>query len=121
MLYRLRGRGGATDYVAGTVVSSGGAASRPLDVSGAVFEPLSSWKSPAGGAVYPVTWRVRLPAEGLELESRTPVPQQEVRTGDAAFTYWEGLVDYAGNWNGEAVTGEGYVEMTGYEAPLELP
>jgi predicted secreted hydrolase len=28
--------------------------------------------------------------------------------------YWEGAVDVTGTHNGNAVTGEGYLEMTGY-------
>ncbi len=91
-------------------------------MTGAAFQPLRSWSSPATGARYPVAWRIRLPAEDLELRSATPLAEQEL-AGEpgAGFTYWEGLVDYTGTRAGEAVRGEGYVEMTGYEAPLRLP
>jgi predicted secreted hydrolase len=121
MLYRLRGRDGSTDYVSGTVTSADGADSRPVHAAGAVFDPLERWRSPASGASYPVAWRVELPAEGLELRTRAPLLDQEVRTGDAGLTYWEGLVDCRATWRGEEVRGEGYVEMTGYARRLELP
>jgi predicted secreted hydrolase len=120
MLYRMRRHDGSTDYLAGTIVSADGASWRAVDPRGATFQPMARWTSPAGGASYPIAWRVRLPAERLELETRTPLPAQELRTEGVTFNYWEGLVDYEGTWGGEQVRGEGYLEMTGYEAPLEL-
>jgi predicted secreted hydrolase len=121
MLYRLRRKDGSTDYLAGTMASADGVSSRPVETRDAVFEPLASWTSPASGTVYPVAWRVRLPAENLDLTVQTPLPGQEVRTGGMAFDYWEGMVEYRGKSGNDEITGEGYLEMTGYEAPLDLP
>jgi predicted secreted hydrolase len=40
---------------------------------------------------------------------------QELVTGrSTAVTYWEGSVAVKGTSNGKSVTGQGYVEMTGY-------
>ncbi|HEY7530265.1 MAG TPA: lipocalin-like domain-containing protein [Gemmatimonadota bacterium] len=122
MLYRLRRGGERTDYALGTVAGAEGAEGRPLDLSGAVFEPLERWRSPDTGALYPVAWRVALPGEELSLEIRTPVASQEVPSrASVGFAYWEGLVDASGTWRGDAVRGEGYLEMTGYDRPLRLP
>ncbi len=118
MLYRLRRKDGSTDHLAGTVASADGVSARPIETRDAVFEPLASWTSPASGAVYPIAWRVRLPAESLDLTVQTPLAGQEVRTGGTRLDYWEGMVDYRGTWGNAAVAGEGYLEMTGYEAPL---
>jgi predicted secreted hydrolase len=120
MLYRLRRKDGSTDYLAGTVVAADGSSWRPADTRDALFEPLASWTSPASGTAYPVGWRVRLPAEKLDLTVRTPLPGQEVRAGGTAVDYWEGLVDYRGMWGNAAIAGEGYLEMTGYEKPMEM-
>lgn len=121
MLFRLRDARGGTRFTAGTVTSPDGRSSRAVDARGATFEPLEHWRSPATGARYPVRWRASLPAERLEITTRTPLVEQELGGTDAAgFVYWEGLADYSGTWRGERITGEGYVEMTGYDAPIEL-
>jgi len=121
MLFRVRSREGGGDHVAGTVTSADGLSSRALRIRRAEFEPLERWTSPSTGATYPVAWRVRLPAEGLELRTRTPLVDQEVETeAGVGFAYWEGLAEYTGSWSGERVRGEGYVEMTGYDAPVDL-
>ena len=39
---------------------------------------------------------------------------------DVSFVYWEGMVRAEGSLGGAAVTGRGYVELTGYgSAPGE--
>jgi predicted secreted hydrolase len=122
MLYRLRGAGGATDFALGTATARDGTAARPLDAAGAVFQPRECWRSPATGVEYPVAWRIELPREDLALEVRTPVEAQEIPSRESVgFSYWEGLVDAAGRWEGRSVRGEGYLEMTGYDRPLRLP
>jgi predicted secreted hydrolase len=93
---------------------------RPADTRGATFELLERWTSPESRAIYPVAWRVRLPAELLDVVVRTPLAAQEVRSGGVMFDYWEGLVSYRGTWGDDEIRGEGYLEMTGYAAPLAL-
>ncbi|MFN2431978.1 MAG: lipocalin family protein, partial [Gemmatimonadota bacterium] len=120
MLFRLRRADGSTAFAAGTVTAADGRSSRALDLRGATFEPAQRWTT-AAGVTYPIAWRVRLPAEDLTLRTRTPLHGQEVESGrGVGFGYWEGIVDYAGTWRGSAVRGEGYVEMTGYDRPVEL-
>lgn len=122
LVFRLRRADGSTDFAGGTVTSPDGASSRPLRMAGSEFEPLATWKSPRTKATYPVAWRVRLPEEGLELRSRTPVESQEVvAAAGPGFSYWEGMVELAGRDSSGDLRGEGYVEMTGYAAPLRLP
>jgi len=36
-----------------------------------------------------------------------------------SYGYWEGAVNVNGSLGGQAVTGRGYVELTGYAASME--
>jgi hypothetical protein len=88
-----------------------------------VLQPVGdTWKSPTSGASYAVHWKISVAKLGLELEARTPLPSQEL-AGDShiAPIYWEGAIDLAGKRSGAAVTGSGYLEMTGYAKGAEAP
>ena len=62
-------------------------------------------------------WRVRTPAG--EFEVRALLDDQELDSrGSTGGVYWEGLSDLL-NGQGRRV-GRGYLEMTGYVAPLKL-
>ncbi len=77
--------------------------------------PLRRWQSPRTKAVYPVEWRIRVPALSLDLTARAVLDAQELAGGGEEPTYWEGAVDYRGSSNGV-----GYLEMTGYDRPIRL-
>jgi predicted secreted hydrolase len=118
MFYRLRRQDGSTDpFSAGLLVRNDGSTRRlgPADV---VLEPRGYWQSSPGGARYPVRWRLRVPTEGLDLEITPYLPDQEL---DLSVRYWEGAVRVQGMQSGQAVTGSGYLELTGYaEARSEV-
>jgi predicted secreted hydrolase len=110
MYFRLRARDGGQSFATGTIVDRAGRA-RSLDASAILAEPFAWWTSPRGAA-YPVRWRVRVPSEGLDLEVRPLVENQELAL---SFRYWEGAVDVVAA--GRAA-GRGYLELTGYgDAP----
>lgn len=112
MLYRLRRADGSADPASsGTAIAPDGS-SRHLALAGFNLEDLDFWRSPDSGARYPARWRVRVPAEGLELEITPLLADQEL---DVSFRYWEGAVGIEGTRRGRPVRGRGYVEMTGYE------
>jgi predicted secreted hydrolase len=114
MLYRLRLRDGSADPAsAGTLVAANGS-SRPLAWSGVDLAPSGSWTSPRSGARYPARFHLRLPAEGLDLDVRPLLADQEL---DTSFRYWEGAVAVSGTSRGAPVAGSGYVELTGYAEP----
>jgi len=69
-----------------------------------------TWDSPEGGT-YPAGWTLTVPAEGLVLDVVPVMADQELFT---TVRYWEGAVDVSGRRRGEAVSGRGYVELTGY-------
>jgi predicted secreted hydrolase len=111
MLYRLRRKDGTADPASsGTLIGPDGG-SRPLGLAGFQIEGSGEWRSPRSGARYPNRWRVRVPSEGLDLDIRPLLADQEL---DVSFRYWEGAVDIAGTRRGQPVRGSGYVELTGY-------
>jgi predicted secreted hydrolase len=115
MVYRLRRADGSADpYSSGTVVAVDGSVAR-LGCDDVEIEPVEWWTSPTSGGRYPVRWRLRVPAHGIDLEIRGLLPAAEL---DGRITtgviYWEGPVVAEGS-----TTGEGYAELTGYAGSLE--
>jgi predicted secreted hydrolase len=84
----------------------------------AVFEPLQTWTSAATQATYPVRWRVRCPAGEFEVQALFEAQELDGRSSTGAV-YWEGLSALKRAADGARV-GWGYLEMTGYAAPLRL-
>ncbi|RMH04232.1 MAG: carotenoid 1,2-hydratase [Nitrospirae bacterium] len=78
------------------------------------------WKSPHSGAKYPASWTLDIRSLGLSAKILPLLPDQELQTPSTQVTYWEGAVDVSGIYRGQAVTGTGYVELTGYAHPLQL-
>ncbi|HEV2582905.1 MAG TPA: lipocalin-like domain-containing protein [Ktedonobacteraceae bacterium] len=79
---------------------------------------LDHWRSSVTGVVYPSGWLVQIHDAQLyatltllpELKNQELVVYQS--TGNS---YWEGAVSIVGQDNGSAISGEGYVELTGYQ------
>jgi predicted secreted hydrolase len=115
MLYRLReAGGGAARHSSGTVVNVDGSVST-LARDDATIEVLERWISPATGARYPIRWRLRVPADDIDLEVRALLAAAELDgSATTGVIYWEGPVEAVGSQSGE-----GYVEMTGYAGTLE--
>ena len=122
MLYRLRHSDGSVDpYSSGTYVDANGK-STFLSVRDFSMMPLGqTYASPSTKAVYPIAWRVTIPSMALDLHITTPLPSQELtsKTG-AGPAYWEGAIGISGTRSGAAVSGVGYLEMTGYAKALDL-
>ena len=113
--YRLRDLAGNSDpHSRGLLIDTGGAAAA-LGADAVTLEPRRWWRSPRTGIDYPVDWRVRIPSAGLELELRARVDAQE---WTEELRYWEGQVEVRGRDGGTAITGLGYLEMTGYEGAV---
>jgi predicted secreted hydrolase len=134
MLYRLReANGAASETSGGTLVTPDGKAVRiilgkqgkkPADESGGKVsrveaEPMRHWASPLSNAHYPLAWTLRIPDYGAELRIRPALENQELPPGTGLpFGYWEGAVWVQGQWQGQPVGGEGYLELTGYAGDL---
>lgn len=122
MLYRMRRKDGSVDPAsAATYVDSSGQ-SRHLSSRDFTMQPLGEqWTSPATGASYPLRWQVSVPSLHLTFEVSTRLPQQEMTaTSASAPNYWEGAVEIAGARDAKPVMGVGYLEMTGYDRPVQL-
>lgn len=112
MLYQLR-RDGRTDrHSAGSLVAADGSY-RILVVDETTIAELDTWASPTTGAVYPTRWRLTDRAAGFDLEVE-PIFADQEHVG--SVIYWEGAVSVSGTTANGPVTGEGYVELTGYDA-----
>jgi predicted secreted hydrolase len=121
MLYLMRRKDGSVDsYSSGTLVGPRGKSTR-LAVKDYRVEALDRWKSPKSGAAYPIKWKVSIPSESIELEITPAFDDQELITARSTrVTYWEGAVEVRGTARGKPVSGQGYVEMTGYAGKLTL-
>ncbi len=76
-------------------------------------------KSKASGAEYPSSWYIRIPLLGIEVDVKSNLPDQEMRTSaSTGVTYWEGSVSVKGTKGGNPIEGQGYVELTGYAGPF---
>ena len=112
MFYRLRNNDGSIDVNSAGSWSSAGARLLRIDNGDVTIDPLRFWESPSG-ARYPVAWRFRIDERELDLTITPVLDAQELL---AAVHYWEGAVDVKGSLAGAAISGRGYVELTGYAA-----
>ncbi|MCI0694162.1 carotenoid 1,2-hydratase [candidate division KSB1 bacterium] len=75
--------------------------------------PQDWWTSPASGGKYPLAWKIKFLNYDLQLS--TPVKNQELDTRrTTGVIYWEGYVEVVGKKGKRPISGEGYLEMTGY-------
>lgn len=118
MAYGLRREDGSFDPASnGTIVWPDGSA-EPLTFEEIHVDVQDYWISSVSGAKYPNHWIFSIPAEGAELTISPRMPHQELVTGrSTGVTYWEGAVDITGQWKGQHIRGQGYVELTGYAEP----
>lgn len=114
MAFRIRRADGSSLWAGGSYRDRSGrtAVFSPGDVA---FATRRRWRSPATGASYPVaqSLSVRLPG-GVRTLTLTPLfDAQEIDArGSGLPVYWEGAVRTEG--------ASGYLELTGYVAPLRL-
>ncbi len=115
MAFRIRARRGGEYWTSATHRTADGAVSTlaPLAVR---FQPLRHWRSPHTGVDYPVGMRVR--AGDLVLDLHPLMDDQELDSrATTGAIYWEGAVEAS---SAGRVVGRGYLELTGYAAPLQL-
>ena len=121
MLFHIRRKDGSIDpYSAGTFVDARGDTTH-LRRDEFSLEPMGdTWVSSVTRAVYPIRWKISIPRLGISLEASTSLPSQELASS-AGFVpaYWEGAVAFAGTKGGSSIAGVGYLEMTGYDHPIE--
>ncbi len=119
MIYQLRRADGSRDpRSSGTLVDGDGRTTH-LGVNDFSLTPGRATFTSKNGAVYPVEWAISIPSEKLDLRVTTPLKDQELALErSTGVAYWEGAIDVSGSRAGRAVTGAGYLEMTGYFGSL---
>lgn len=110
MLYQFRMKEGATPIPTESTLLRADGAQRILHGDEYSIVALDTWTSPRSGITWPMGWHVSIPDEGYDLTLQPLFADQEM---DVQFVYWEGAIGAQGTHNGEAITGKGYVEMTG--------
>jgi len=115
MMFQIRKADGSVDpFAGGTLIAPDGTTRR---LSGDDFQITvgATWRSPRSGATYPAAWTVTVPSAGLTLDIKPYLADQEL---NMSFTYWEGAVQIRGERAGHAISGSGYIEMTGYAGSM---
>jgi predicted secreted hydrolase len=116
MLFLIRNRDGSIDSVSGgTLVERDGSTVR-LEEGEIEINSLRAWTSPISDVEYPSGWTVSIPIAEIELRLEPLILDQEM---NISIVYWEGAVRIEGSSAGIAVTGNGYVELTGYAHTLQ--
>ncbi|MGJ3700722.1 lipocalin-like domain-containing protein [Variovorax sp. AFSI2.2] len=114
--FRLRRSDGGALWAGGSFRTRDGAL-RIFGSDEVRFDGAGAWTSPRTQAKYPTQWRVQTPSGSFEV--RALLDDQELDSrGSAGGVYWEGVSDLL-DAQGRRV-GRGYLEMTGYAAPLRL-
>lgn len=110
----VRAADGSYPLVYGTLVRPDGSVVH-LDRSAFTVDVGGHWTSPGTGATYPSGWRIRVPAEDLEIALNPTVADQELDTrATTGVVYWEGSQVVRAMRDGRALGGAAYVELTGY-------
>lgn len=115
MAFRIRDRAGGVRWAGGTYRDAAGHA-EALGPAAVSFEPRRRWRSPRTAIAYPVEWGLRAGPLKLALEPLMDDQESDSRLSTGAV-YWEGAVTAR---DGAKVLGHGYLELTGYGAPLRL-
>jgi predicted secreted hydrolase len=111
MFFLIRNNDGSIDPVSsGTLVERDGSTYH-LGMDELQVQIQDHWQSQETGADYPSLWRVTILSSGLDLTITPWLENQEMNT---SLVYWEGAVKLNGESNGIQVSGNGYVELTGY-------
>ena len=115
-VFVLRRRDGTALWAGGSFRAAG-QASRSFAPHEVQMTPGRRWRSPSSAAVYPVQWQLQTPAGPFSLRALLDAQELDSRASTGTV-YWEGLSELL-DGQGRRV-GLGYLEMTGYAAPLRL-
>ena len=111
MFYRLRRKDGQTDSNSSGSFVLADNTKITLKKDDIAIKNLDSWKSPHSEITYPSRWRVTVPGQSLDVEIVPLINDQEL---NVSYRYWEGAVSVKGAKNGKPISGQGYVELAGY-------
>lgn len=104
MAFRLRSEDADASYLSGTWIASDGS---PVPLAPDDLTIAPDLVAQVEGRQIPIEWRIQVPAQGIDVSIRALNPQSWMAT---LFPYWEGPIRFEGSH-----TGQGYLEMTGYD------
>ena len=117
----VRAADGSYPLVYGTYVAPDGSVTH-LPQSAFSVAATGSWTSPNSGATYPAGWQIEIPGQQLTVDLTPTVADQELDTrATTGVIYWEGSQHVSATRAGIPVSGESYVELTGYDGTPALP
>lgn len=116
MAFRMRDERGGARWAAATLRSADGSI-RSFAPHEVTWTPTRKWRSPRTGAEYPVAWRVRVGDREFVVEPLMDDAELDSRASTGTI-YWEGPIRL--RTPDGAPLGRGYLELTGYAAPLDL-
>jgi predicted secreted hydrolase len=116
MLFQIRRKDGTLEPASSATLVERNGMTQRLDSADFSIEATATWHSQASGGDYPSRWRVTIPGEGLDLLLTPWLPDQENRLD---FNYWEGAVRISGRGPAGDLSGNGYVELTGYAGSMQ--
>jgi len=111
MFFQFRRKDGQPDSNSSGALFPADGAQIPLNFGDVTVNVLDSWKSPHSNISYPSRWRLSIPSKNIELEIVPLLNDQEL---NLLYRYWEGAVAVRGTRDNNPITGQGYVELTGY-------
>ncbi len=111
---RVRAADGTYPLIYGTLVGADGSVTH-LERDQFTLTANSTWTSPQTGAQYPMEWTIELPAQQLQIKLQPTVLDQELDTRlTTGVVYWEGSQNVQATHAGQPLSGQAYVELTGY-------
>ena len=112
MFYQLRRKDGLPDNNSSSSFVQSDNSKIPLKVKDVTIKILDKWESPHSKITYPSKWRLTIPGQNLDIDVVPLINDQEL---NVRYRYWEGAVSVNGTKNGKPISGQGYVELTGYK------
>lgn len=71
-----------------------------------------NWVSPESKAIYPLAWKIKIPAKNIDIYLKARIKNQEMLFG--SINYWEGPLIVSGMFGNKKVNGIGFMELVGY-------
>ena len=122
MIYLLRKKDGTLSPASSGTYVDADNNSRQLRIHDLNVTVLDTWKSTHSNAVYPSGWHIETASLSMKLTVSPQFKDQEMLTSmTTGVTYWEGSVSVTGTKNQKSIRGQGYVELTGYDKPMDSP
>ena len=111
MYYQMRKKDGTIEPLSnGTLINTDGTG-KYISLNDVKLQVIDYWKSSDGKAIYPSEWYLNIPEEKIKLHIIPYMPDQEL---NLTVRYWEGAVKIKGTCKEKNISGNGYVELTGY-------